>query len=223
MIDDGDKGLKILYDLLVKAAEFPGENRHSPAVLSKWHTQIEYLHGIMLQFYSPQLIQRYEKIRQEMESLPHVKNDIILAKGYEVSFQLLGVVSRSFIQEKLLLENPMGVKIVYDLFVSVSSFPRKNRLSISSLLQWFDLIRGLHHVMEGYLEMYPQFIREHGIIIRQLKECSKVYPSDAYVLSSREWLINWAGMLSRMLQEKNLLVPEEFSFSDRIRNSGGGK
>ena len=24
MIDDGDKGLKILYDLLVKAAEFPG-------------------------------------------------------------------------------------------------------------------------------------------------------------------------------------------------------
>ena len=56
MIDDGDKGLKILYDLLVKAAEFPGENRHTPAVLSKWHTQIEYLHGIMLQFYSPQLI-----------------------------------------------------------------------------------------------------------------------------------------------------------------------
>ena len=116
MIDDGDKGLKILYDLLVKAAEFPGENRHSPAVLSKWHTQLEYLHGIMLQFYSPQLIQRYEKNRQEMESLPHVKNDIILAKGYELTFQLLGVVSRSFIQEKLLLENPMGVKIVSPVF-----------------------------------------------------------------------------------------------------------
>ena len=223
MNDDEDKGLKILYDLLVKAAEFPGENHHSPAVLSKWHSQLEYLHGIMLQFYSPQLIQRYEKNRQEMESLPSTQNDAFLARGYELSFQLLGVVSRSFIQERLLLENPMGVKIVYDLFVSVSSFLRRNSLTTSSLLQWFDMIRGLHHMIEGYLDMYPQFLREHGIILRQLKECSKLYPSDAYVLSSREWLINWAGMLSRMLQEKNLLVPEEFSFSDRIGNSGGRK
>ena len=223
MNDDGDRGLKILYDLLVKAAEFPGENQHSPAVLSKWHTQLEYLHGIMLQFYSPQLIQKYEKIRQEMESLPSGQSDSSLSREYELSFQLLGVVSRSFIQEKLLLENPMGVRIVYDLFVSASSFPRKNSLTISTLLQWFDMIRGLHHILEGYLDMYPQFLREHGIIIRQLKECSKLYPSDSYVLSSREWLINWAGMLSRLLQEKNLLVPEEFSFSDRIGNSGGRK
>jgi hypothetical protein len=223
MNDDGDRGLKILYDLLVKAAEFPGENQHSPAVLSKWHTQLEYLHGIMLQFYSPQLIQKYEKIRQEMESLPSGQSDASLSREYELSFQLLGVVSRSFIQEKLLLENPMGVRIVYDLFVSASSFPRKNSLTISTLLQWFDMIRGLHHILEGYLDMYPQFLREHGIIIRQLKECSKLYPSDSYVLSSREWLINWAGMLSRLLQEKNLLVPEEFSFSDRIGNSGGRK
>lgn len=225
MNDDEERGLKALYDMLVKAAEFPGENSHSPASLTKWHNQLEYLHGIMLQFYSQDLIKRYDALRKEIKSLPVDRmGDAALARGYDLCFRLLGVISKAFIQENLVLENPMGTRIVYDMFVHISLFPRQNLLTISTILQWFDKIRAMHYILEGYLEQqFPQFLREHGIIIRQLKECSKLYPSDDYVLKSREWLINWAGMLSRVLQEKNLLIPEELSFSDRIGTGGGEK
>ena len=219
MNDDEQKGLKILYDMLVQGAEFPGTNEGSLRSLNMWIGHLETLNSVMLQFYTPELIQKYQEVRRKMESLSKGEmEEGEMLQGYEFGFQFLGIISSSFANEKLLLGNPMGMKIIYDLFVKISNFSISNAFNLSTVLQLFNRLRGLHAVMESY--MGEQHLREYRIIVRQLMDISRLFPSEEYVLKSRDWLLNWIGLIARLLQEKNMLIPEELSFSDRI---GGGR
>ena len=218
MNDEEERGLKALYDMLVQGAEFPGTNECSPKSLNMWLGHMETLNSVMLQFYNADMVRKYQEVRGKMESLPGEMDEREMLQGYDHGFQLLGIISMSFANEKLLVGNPMGMRIIYDLFVKILNFPRANALSPSAILQLFNRIRGLHSLMVSY--MGEQHLREYRIIVRQLMDISRLFPSEEYVLKSRDWLLNWIGLIARLLQEKNMLIPEELSFSDRI---GGGR
>lgn len=218
MNNDEEKGMNVLYNMLVKGAEFPGTTEMSPASLNKWISHLETLSSIMMQFYSSEMTNKYREVRNKITVLSKgPMDDRHLLAGYDVGFELLGVIGNAFAAQELLAENPNGVKIIYDLFVEIADFSRVNSFSPASILQLFNRIRGLHFILASY--MGEPFQREYRIIARQLREASSL-PLEEYIPQSREWLLNWVGLIARVLQERGILIPEEFSFSDRI---GGAK
>ena len=214
--DQEQRGLKILYDMLVKAVEFPSTNEYSPVSFTKWIGHLQSLSHIMMQFYSPVLTEEYNRALNDLEHLPDLTADeITLIKSYDVGYAILEVISQSFADQNLLIENPMGQKIIYDSLVNVATFAQNNTFNPSQILRFFHMIRGLNSLIYPYLSRHE---RELAIISKGLHKGLNLYPSDDYVVKSREWLFNWMGLLSRVLQENNMLIPEELSFSDRIGN-----
>ena len=53
------EGLRLLYDLLVKASEFPGETPHNPRNLYSWGEKLKALHQIMSAYHDAEYLQEY--------------------------------------------------------------------------------------------------------------------------------------------------------------------
>ena len=47
MDSETPEGLRLLYDLLVKASEYPGETPHNPRNLYYWGEKLKALHGVL--------------------------------------------------------------------------------------------------------------------------------------------------------------------------------
>lgn len=208
--------LPSLYSLLVQVIEYPGKNIHSFEKVAKWHNELLVLNGIMMQFYPQELVGQMDRIEETMSGF-HPKNDDELMQAYNYCFQLLSIIGKGLRKQDLLLEHESGLKVIHDQFVAVSSYPINVNLTISGILQWYEMIRGLHYLLESYFTKLHK--NEYEIIIKNLKEASGLYPSDDYVLKSRQWLVNWIGLIARVLQEKNVLVPEDLVYSDSVRGA----
>ena len=62
------EGLRVLYDLLVKAAEYPGESPHNPRNLYNWGEKIKALHQMISAYHDEEYLKEHrtamKKIRE---------------------------------------------------------------------------------------------------------------------------------------------------------------
>ena len=91
------EGMRLLYDLLVKASEYPGETPHNPRNLYSWGEKLKALHHLLSGYHD----QEYEaEYRAAMKRIRDVSRDYPSAKyvseGYDALFQWLGSISRLY-------------------------------------------------------------------------------------------------------------------------------
>lgn len=216
MMDNEPGGLKVLYDMLVKAAEYPGESSHSMRNLELWENRLRTLHHVMVQFYSDTQTTRYNQISESMRKLAESANaEEYLAKGYHLMFEFLGEIAIAFKSEKLLLESPYGLRTIYDLFVQAMDYPHHNVMNPANVVSWQDRLEAMHFVMKGYHT--DAYKHDHQIVKSQLHEAIRHYPSDQYVSATAEALFGWIGAIARLFQEMNILIPYNLFTSEHVR------
>jgi hypothetical protein len=60
------EGLRILYDLLVKASEFPGDSMHNPKNLLLWSQKLKSLHSLLSAYQDEEYKKGYMVIKKRM-------------------------------------------------------------------------------------------------------------------------------------------------------------
>ena len=61
------EGLRLLYDLLVKASEYPGETPHNPRNLCNWGEKLKALHQIMSSYHDAEYLNEYRLEQQNIK------------------------------------------------------------------------------------------------------------------------------------------------------------
>jgi hypothetical protein len=91
------QGLRILYDLLVKTAEYPGESPHNPRNLYSFGEKLKALHHMISGYHDGEYENEFRAI---MQKIGEVSKDYPSAKyvseGYETLFEWLGSISRLY-------------------------------------------------------------------------------------------------------------------------------
>jgi len=215
--DDGiEPGMSFLYNQILKVAEFPGERPHNPRNLYLWITRLNFLHSFFIQFYDEKTMAGYQeaenKIKEASKYYPSVK---YLVEGFEAAFELFGVIANGYESKGLLLENPEGLRIIYDLVVQLMGFQENNVLNLASILKWQDRLKAVHFILKA--RHNPQYTREYKIIRKLAIQASTYYPSTRYIEEMEEASIDWLGALSRLLDNLHVVIPENLTFSDRAR------
>ena len=211
--EDMPQGLKILYDQLTSAAEFPGTREHNARNLGLWTLQLEALNSIMIQFYTKENMQEFQKNRNARNEIAGSKDYII--SGYELNFEFLGIIASGYDSVGLLKGNEEGTRIIYDLFVQSDEYPREAGITTKSLIFWMDRLNALHSITRPYHT--SEFLREYRLISANIKDAAEFYPSDRYLQDTKEVFMDWLGSLARLLQSHQLLVPENYYISDKVR------
>lgn len=208
------QGLKILYDQLTIAAEFPGTRDHNSKNLGLWTLQLDGLNHIMMQFYdteNKQEFQHYNILREKLND----SEEEYLIEGYELNFDYLGIIARGYDSVGLLKGNQEGTRIIYDLFVQCQEYPRNSGITTKSIIFWMDRLNALHSITKPYHT--PDFIREYRLIRTSIKDAAEFYPLDRYLRDTADVFMDWLGSLARLLQSHQLLVPENLYISDKVR------
>jgi len=215
--DDGiEPGMSFLYNQILKVAEFPGERPHNPRNLYVWIMRLNFLHSFFIQFYEEETMAGYHeaenRIREVSKFYPSLK---YLVEGYEAAFDLFGVIASGYENKGLLLDNPGGLRIIYDLVVQLMEFQENNVLNLASVLKWQDRLKAVHFILKAHHN--PQYTREYRIIRRLAIQASSYYPSGRYVSEMETVSIDWLGAISRLLDSLHVVIPENLIFSDRAR------
>lgn len=91
------EGLRLLYDLLVKASEYPGEAPHNTRNLYSWGEKLKSLHHLLSAYHDEEYLQEYrmlqERIREISKEYP---SEEYVSNGYGVLFEWLGLLSRLY-------------------------------------------------------------------------------------------------------------------------------
>ena len=88
------EGLRILYDLLVKASEYPGEAPHNPRNLYSWGEKLKALHQLLSPYHDEEYVREYRLIQQRiLEVSRFYPADRYDVEGYDVLFGWRGAVS----------------------------------------------------------------------------------------------------------------------------------
>ena len=91
------EGMRLLYDLLVKASEYPGETPHNPRNLYSWGEKLKALHQILSSHHDQEYAAEY---RAAMKRIRDVSMDYPSGKyvsdGYDALFEWLGSISRLY-------------------------------------------------------------------------------------------------------------------------------
>jgi len=98
------EGMRLLYDLLVKASEYPGETVHNPRNLYNWGEKIKALHHLLSSYHDEDYRKEY---RIAMKRIGEISRDYpssrYVAEGYEVLFEWLGSISRLYARLGLMI------------------------------------------------------------------------------------------------------------------------
>lgn len=215
--DDGiEPGMAFLYNQILKVAEFPGERPHNPRNLYVWIMRLNFLHSFFIQFYAEETMAGYHeadnRIKEVSKYYPSLK---YLVEGYEAGFDLFGVIANGYEDKGLLLDNPEGLRIIYDLVVQLMEFQEKNILNLATILKWQDRLKAVHFILKAHHN--PQYTREYKIIRKLAIQASSYYPSERYIAEMETVSIDWLGALSRLLDSLHVVIPENLIFSDRAR------
>ena len=103
---DGEtpEGLRVLYDLLVKAAEYPGESPHNPRNLYNWGEKLKALHQMLSAYHDEEYLREH---RAAMNTIREVSSfyptERYVSNGYEAIFEWLGSVSRLYSRMGLMI------------------------------------------------------------------------------------------------------------------------
>lgn len=108
MDSETPKGLQLLYDLFVKASEFPGESSHNSKNLYHWGEKIKSLHDVLSPYHDEQYNREYALAQRRINeiSLYHPSRRY-LVEGYDVLHEWLGSISRLYDRLGLMIPQNM--------------------------------------------------------------------------------------------------------------------
>ena len=109
-------------------------------------------------------------------------------------------------------ETPEGLRLLYDLLVKASEYPGETPSNPRNLYNWGKKLRALHQNMSAYHD--PEYLQEYRLGQKNIRELSKNYPSEKYLVDGYEALYEWLGSLSRLYKRLGLLIPENMTYTE---------
>ncbi len=91
------EGLRLLYDLLVKASEFPGDTVHNPRNLYIWGEKLKALHHLISSYHDDKYLQEYRLAQKHIQEISKLyPSDSYISGGFEALYEWLGSLSRLY-------------------------------------------------------------------------------------------------------------------------------
>ena len=91
------EGIRLLYDLLVKASEYPGESPHNPRNLYSWGEKLKALHHLISRYHDEEYLNEYSRVGDLMKAASaHYPTSRYVTDGYASLFEWLGAISRLY-------------------------------------------------------------------------------------------------------------------------------
>jgi hypothetical protein len=91
------EGLRILYDLLIKASEYPGESPYTPRNLYSWGEKLKSLHQLLSPYHDEEYNREYRLIQKQIldvsREFPSYR---YTHESYDLLFEWLGSISRLY-------------------------------------------------------------------------------------------------------------------------------
>ena len=95
--NESPDGMRIIYDLLVKAAEYPGESSHNLANVFSWGHKIKALHELMSSYFDEDYVKEYRVARDQMLEVSKMyPSERYVSESYDLLFSWLGSISRLY-------------------------------------------------------------------------------------------------------------------------------
>ncbi len=111
MTDDLDMphGIRMLYDLFVKASEFPGESAPNKRNLYSWAQKLKALHQILSAYHDDAYRAEYDDVMKRMQKISALyPSEEYTAQGYELLYDWLGCISRLYQRLGLMIPENIG-------------------------------------------------------------------------------------------------------------------
>ena len=109
-------------------------------------------------------------------------------------------------------ETPEGLRLLYDLLVKASEFPGETPHNPRNLYSWGEKLKALHQIMSAYHD--AEYLQEYRLAQKNIREISRLYPSERYVAEGYDMLYEWLGSLSRLYQRLGLMIPENMVYTE---------
>lgn len=91
------EGLRLLYDSLVKASEYPGETLSNPKNLYNWGKKLRALHHLLSSYHDAEYLQEYRLAQKNILELSgNYPSERYIAEGYAALYEWLGSLSRLY-------------------------------------------------------------------------------------------------------------------------------
>ena len=109
-------------------------------------------------------------------------------------------------------ETPEGMRLLYDLLVKASEFPGESPHNPRNLYSWGEKLKALHQILSSYHD--TEYLQEYRLAQKNIREISRLYPSERYVAEGYGMLYEWLGSLSRLYQRLGLMIPENMVYTE---------
>ena len=104
MDSETPEGLRLLYDLLVKASEYPGESPHNPRNLYNWGQKLKGLEHILSGYLDEEYMHEKRVLEKEIKEVSkEYPSDRYISDGYDMLFEWLGMLARQYQRLGLLI------------------------------------------------------------------------------------------------------------------------
>lgn len=98
------EGVMVLYDLLVKASEFPGESSRSVRQLYQWGQKLKALHHMLSSYHDEEYLKEFRALRTTIIRISkYYPSERYLSEGYDALFEWLGSISRLYARLGMLI------------------------------------------------------------------------------------------------------------------------
>lgn len=94
---ESPEGLRILYDLLVKASEYPGDSPHNPRNLYSWGEKLKALHQLLSSYHDEEYNREFRVIQKQIiNASAGFPSERYTHESYDLLFEWLGSISRLY-------------------------------------------------------------------------------------------------------------------------------
>lgn len=107
---------------------------------------------------------------------------------------------------------PEGLRLLYDLLVKASEYPGETPHNPRNLYNWGEKLKALHHIMSAHHD--EEYLQEYRLAQKNIRDISRLYPSEKYVAEGYDILYEWLGSLSRFYQRLGLLIPQNLVYTE---------
>lgn len=102
--NESPEGIAIIYKLLVKVAEFPGESPHNLGNVYLWGQKLHSLHEIMSSYFDEEYTREYQIARNQLMAISRkYPSDAYVFQAYDLLYSWMGSLSRLYARLGLLI------------------------------------------------------------------------------------------------------------------------
>ena len=104
MDSETPEGMRLLYDLLVKASEYPGESPHNPRNLYNWGQKLKGLEHILSGYLDEEYMHEKRVLEKEIREVSkEYPSDRYISDGYDKLYSWLGLLATQYQRLGLLI------------------------------------------------------------------------------------------------------------------------